>query len=360
MRLKTFAAPDDYKDWDYDHNLIQWHEYARISRTNGYILEMDPSLPNDSYFTSIGTKTDSNTTLSLYAGYENWLPYFVEDSQTPMTAFGSNFSYVTAIQAQDWYIYKFKEKWYGYLTPGATGTLDYGKMYKVFVDQDIPNFSWSSYGAAPIFVKNETEYFKYEELPVYQAIVIENIPGNPVFEELGVFKDGVCVGALKYDGYPLNLQVYDDASPDEFEYVLYSGEKHCDFEMKRYSRDGIQVQDRLTLGNNNQFSIVNLDKATESENAPHLSLSASVYPNPFTGSTNIEIKSSAKSTAKITIYNLRGQLVKKMEALEIGEGNNSFVWNARNDNGKLVAQGLYYCKIELANQTLTKKITILR
>lgn len=360
VKLATFTAPDEHDEWDYDHSIIQWDEDARISRTNGYILEMDPLLPNGTHFTSIGTKTDYNTTLSLYAGYENWLPYFLENSQTPMAAFGSNFSYVTAIHAQDWYIYKFKGKWYGHLSPGATGTLDYGKMYKVFVDQDIPNFSWSNFGVSPTFVRNETEYFNYKEMPAYQAIVIESISGDPVFEELGVFKDGVCVGALKYDGYPLNLQVYDDAFPDEFEYVLYSGEKHCGFVMKKYSHDGVQVQDRLTLGNKNQFSIVNLDKATESENAPYLSFSASVYPNPFKGSTNIEIKSSTKSTAIITIYNLRGQLVKKMEALEISKGNNSFVWNSKNDNGELVAQGLYYCKIELPNQTLTKKITILR
>lgn len=304
-------------------------------------------------------RTPYSTELTLYQNNENWVPYFILYSQTPASAFGDYFSHVTAIYAQDWYIYKFKGLWYGYIQSGATGTLDYGKMYKVYVDQNISNFTWTALGQSQSFVKEATEYFEFEEQPEYQAIIIESIPDSPIFDEIGVLKDGVCVGALKYSGYPINLQVYDNSSPDEFEYILYTESKNNNIPERYYSSASLDIGNIVMDNGKHLFSVVSLGGGQESETIVTPVMSAMIYPNPMRGNTNIEVNTTAKSVVDISIYNLKGQLVRKINSAEIVKGNTSFIWNGLADDGKPVAQGIYFCRIKSQNYLLTKKLIVL-
>lgn len=358
IKMQTKNGTQLYPPWSCDDETNLWPSDAVLSRTNGYILSIDSTYVEYQYQT-YGQRTPYNTPLTLYQNNENWVPYFIQYSQTPAFAFGNNYSHLTAIYAQDWYAYKFKGQWYGYIQSGATGTLDYGKMYKVYVDQTISNFTWTAFGQSQSFVKEATEYFEYEEQPDYQAIVIESILDSPVFDEIGVFKDDICVGALKYSGYPINLQVYDNSSPDEFEYVIYSASKNNGCQERKYTSALIDVSNRVIENGKYKFSIVGLNGGQESESIVSPALSANIYPNPMRSNTIIEINASAKSAVEISIYNLKGQLVKTINSTEISKGNTSFIWNGKTDDGKQVAQGIYFCRIKSPNNLLTKKLIVL-
>lgn len=360
MNLQTRDGSILMDPWPYYSWNSTWDDAAFISRTNGYILKMNEAFPEMSGYTAYGTQTPYNTTMNLIAGNENWVPYFLKQSQRPLFAFGGDMQYVYSIGAQDWYIYKFKGQWYGHMQPGATGTLDYVKMYKVKVSQNLPDFRWTSFGSSNKFVKTEPSYFKYEEKPEYQAVVIESIPDEPQFDEIGVFKNGECVGALKFEGYPLNLQIYDSSSPDEFEYMLYSESKHNNIGANKYSSKSVSIRDRVISNGKNQFSIINLSGTADSESIPTPMFSAAIYPNPMQRSANIEIQAFTKSSADITIYNLKGQIVRKMDASELSKGRPTFVWDGKTDDGRNVAQGVYFCKIKALDYTLTKKIVAVR
>lgn len=359
MTLQTKNGTELQEPWEYNIWSHTWDENAIITRTNGYILNMGSTL-EDYEYTTFGLSTSYNTPLTLYQNNENWVPYFIEYSQTPTAAFGNDISHVTAIYAQDWYIYKFKGQWYGYVQPGATGTLDYGKMYKVYVDQTISDFTWSAWGMSQSFVKGATEYFEFEEQPEYQAIVIESIADNPVFDEIGVFKDSECVGALKFEGYPLNLQVYDDSSPDDYSYVLYSKSKDNNLTERKYTSSAIDINNKVIDNGKHLFSVVSLTDGKEGDTSVHPALSAMIYPNPMYGNANIEIKATGKSAVDISIYNLKGQLVRKINSTEVSKGSTSFVWDGKTDNGRQVAQGIYFCKIKSPNTLLTKKLIVIR
>lgn len=335
-----------------------WQSEAVLSRTNGYILNLDSTYVNYNYQT-FGQRTDYSTALTLYQNNENWVPYFIQYSQTPASAFGSNYTHLTAIYAQDWYAYKFKGKWYGYVQQGATGTLDYGKMYKVYVDATLTNFTWYAFEQSQSFVKEATEYFEYEEQPEYQAIVIESIPDDPIFDEIGVIKDGSCVGALKFSGYPINLQVYDNSSPDEFEYILYTASKNSGNQERKYTSAFVDVSNTVVDNGRYKFSIIGLEGGQESDSTVLPVLSAMIYPNPMRGNTSIEIYATAKSAVEISIYNIKGQLVKTINSSEVSKGKTSLVWNGKTDDGRLVAQGIYFCRIKSPNNLLTKKLIVL-
>jgi hypothetical protein len=355
LQTKNGTQPDE---WSYQDNPPSWQNDAFLTRTNGYILNLSSASPVYEYSTC-GQRTQNSTTLSLYQNNENWVPYFIPYSQTPENAFGNNYSHITAIYAQDWYRYKYKGQWYGYIQQGATGTLDYGKMYKVYVDQSISNFTWSASARTQSFVKEATRYFQFEEQPDYQAIVIASIPDNPSFDEIGVLKDGVCVGALKFNGYPINLQVYDNSTPDEYDYILYTGAKNSNYLEKKFSSASIDINNSIVDNGRNLFSLISLTGGQESETIVSPVLSASIYPNPMHGITNIEIQATAKSSVEISIYNLKGQLVKSFGSTDISKGNTTLIWNGKTEDGRPVAKGIYFCRIQSPNNLLTKKLIVL-
>ena len=78
------------------------------------------------------------------------------------------------------------------------------------------------------------------------------------------------------------------------------------------------------------------------------------YPNPFKAGkekTTIEYYLEKEAKVTISIYDLLGQLVRRIEipkgAREGGrEGRNEVFWYGRNERGKVVANGGYYCVVE--------------
>lgn len=159
--------------------------------------------------------------------------------------------------------------------------------------------------------------------------------------------------------YPINLQVYDDSAPDVFDYVLYTESKNHDLIERKYTSSSINVCDKVVDNGKHKFSIIGLDGGQESESIVLPVLSAMIYPNPMRGNTNIEIKASAKSNVEISIYNLKGQLIKSISSTEISKGNTSFIWNGSTDDGRPVAQGIYFCRIKSPKNLLTMKLIVL-
>ena len=96
-----------------------------------------------------------------------------------------------------------------------------------------------------------------------------------------------------------------------------------------------------------------------------------VYPNPVRG-VDVTIKWDASlykpigdwhyemGGAELTIYNVRGQLVKKSSDFETRDGENVFVWDRRNDFGEIVASGVYFYQIKIHNETLTGRMVLLK
>ena len=70
-----------------------------------------------------------------------------------------------------------------------------------------------------------------------------------------------------------------------------------------------------------------------------------VFPNPFSTSTQILYKVSQDARVYLAIYNLFGQKVKELVNEEKPLGTHSIVWNGRNENGSLSTNGIYFCRI---------------
>ena len=82
------------------------------------------------------------------------------------------------------------------------------------------------------------------------------------------------------------------------------------------------------------------------------------YPNPFNPETTINFNMSKTGNANVTVYNLKGQLVKTILNGNVEAGNKEIVWNGTDTQNNSVASGVYFYRIKTSNQTINKKMVL--
>ncbi len=87
------------------------------------------------------------------------------------------------------------------------------------------------------------------------------------------------------------------------------------------------------------------------------------YPNPFNPETWIPYHLANPSNVRITIYNIRGSIVRRLDLGHQREGyytsqNRAAYWDGRNALGEPVASGLYFYTLTAGEFTATRKMLI--
>ena len=85
------------------------------------------------------------------------------------------------------------------------------------------------------------------------------------------------------------------------------------------------------------------------------------YPNPFNPETNIFYSIITDGLVELSIYNIKGQLVKKLVNTSMNAGEHSIVWYGKDSSGRKVSSGLYFYKLKVNDKTIdTKKMMLLK
>ncbi len=84
------------------------------------------------------------------------------------------------------------------------------------------------------------------------------------------------------------------------------------------------------------------------------------YPNPFNPVTSISFTIKEKSNVKLSIYNIKGQLVKTLKNEVMASGKHSIVWNGKDNNNQNVTSGVYFYKIDSNNFSSTRKMILMK
>ncbi len=83
------------------------------------------------------------------------------------------------------------------------------------------------------------------------------------------------------------------------------------------------------------------------------------YPNPFNSSTQIEFSLTKPGQWIIDIFNITGQKVKILSANDPA-GPVQIFWDATDENGQLVSTGVYFYRLTFENQSITKKMLLIK
>jgi len=84
------------------------------------------------------------------------------------------------------------------------------------------------------------------------------------------------------------------------------------------------------------------------------------YPNPFNPTTTISYSLKENSKVSFNIYNLKGQLVKKLVDEDMNAGFHNVVWNGKNESGRNVSSGIYFYKLQSDSFEQTKKMILIK
>jgi hypothetical protein len=84
------------------------------------------------------------------------------------------------------------------------------------------------------------------------------------------------------------------------------------------------------------------------------------HPNPFGPMTTIHYSVPRYEQVNLSIYDVRGRVVRTLvDGLEAA-GRSSAVWNGRDEDGDPVAAGIYFARLETGSKVLSRKVMVLR
>jgi hypothetical protein len=98
--------------------------------------------------------------------------------------------------------------------------------------------------------------------------------------------------------------------------------------------------------------LINWELMTSADDytVPQVTARLSVYPTPFAGSVNIVLQSKSNAPVQVSVYNLKGQLIKTMS------GSKSLTWDGTDRNNQPVSNGIYFIKAEQDGRAVTGKV----
>jgi flagellar hook assembly protein FlgD len=84
-------------------------------------------------------------------------------------------------------------------------------------------------------------------------------------------------------------------------------------------------------------------------------------PNPFKPVTNIFFSIPEKTEVELYVCDVSGRVVKRLvDGVPMEPGRYEATWDGRNDAGRTVSSGVYFCKLLAADKVAQTKMVILK
>jgi hypothetical protein len=98
-------------------------------------------------------------------------------------------------------------------------------------------------------------------------------------------------------------------------------------------------------------------------NPPPLVLTTAIgaaYPNPFNPQIVLEYSMKDADHVDISVYNVRGHLIKTLVSGTKVQGEHSVVWDGRDKNGAQMASGVYFARFVAGPVLMTRRLVLVQ
>ncbi|HPT72343.1 MAG TPA: hypothetical protein PLE74_08690, partial [Candidatus Cloacimonadota bacterium] len=259
-------------------------------------------------------RCDPSTTFSLAGNYvENWVGYFLKESQSPEDALHSIWSNVYSIETQNWAMVRIKNGW---MVSGGKRVLNDGDMAIIKCYNAVPGFAWNMLMPTQRMTRQLPEYFTFVEQADYLPVFIENGEEQDL-KEIAIYANGICKGAAVVEDTltEVNAYVLDLPEDTELEIVKYYESKaplqHISTACVYDPDTQLISQSKIKLHKQDDYLYVGTEHSHMAPTQP-TPLKMSCYPNPFNPATTLEYSLSKAGISSLQVYNLKGQLVKTL------------------------------------------------
>ena len=129
---------------------------------------------------------------------------------------------------------------------------------------------------------------------------------------------------------------------------------------------GLQIRSRQTgVGSELAVALKNIIERLRMQSLPTVTKLLNNYPNPFNPETWIPFQLAEAQEVSITIYDLKGRKVRRLDLGYRKAGyylnrTNAAYWDGRSDWGELIASGIYFYQIKAGNFSSQKRLIILK
>ena len=117
-----------------------------------------------------------------------------------------------------------------------------------------------------------------------------------------------------------------------------------------------------TFASEGSFSISNsfvTDTVVDTQ-LPSVFALKSVYPNPFSSSSNIEFDLPEPVSVTLRVYSILGQEVSRLSEGILSAGTHRLEWRGTDSHGQKVSSGVYFFELRAGSSTKTGSVTLVR
>lgn len=84
------------------------------------------------------------------------------------------------------------------------------------------------------------------------------------------------------------------------------------------------------------------------------------YPNPFNPVTQFSVDLTAETHVTFVVYNIAGQAVRTLVDGVLPVGSHTITWDGTNQAGQALSSGVYFYRVIAGDETVTRKMTLLK
>jgi hypothetical protein len=348
-----------------------------IQSTLGYKLYLDypDPQPEKKWLLLSGTVLDPAEPIAVYRQYDNWVGYWLPESQSPFDAIPDTvLNELLRITAQSWYCVKRWEHqdpesdpyWVCAVHEDPV-CLNYGDMVilKTIEDGGSFSFQWQRYGNPPTKEDRQApENYQYDEQAAYTPFLVElDTSINPL--EIGAFVNDSCVGAtsiLPEDTMVLVPGYIDSLSGDVTFQQYYGTLKSEQLIHHNYyvmdNNTGLMKKRTIHTGENQDYYIISFkDQPRKKDIKTRLWLTCT--PNPVKHQCQIEFYIPQECRVIVTVYDLFGRKMNILQDGIIHEGSHNILYNGTDYQGNKLSNGIFIIKINAGKEQAQAKIVII-
>jgi len=374
----VLAEFQNWQDLDYPLYMTKLFKMQFDSNSPSIHTTTFPVNQNAFIFDAFLYPRDANILNNIVAYQDYWISYTPLPTQNIKDAFGTSWVNVASVKAENWfyapmphiqtkdYVPPEAEPLYTWTTIGKN--MEFGKGYIVSFKTDQTSFAWncSDLRSLPDPERQKPEFFTWKDAPDYLVVDIAQADDQPDILEVGAFQGENCIGAVKPEKIPCQLLIYPkfaDETPVTFQ-IIYK-EKGTPQQCSNYLVYNEELQGYYydqVIPQLEGYYRVKLTTNTPSQCVTSINplLSVSSYPNPFKPSTAIAFALNQKSNVHVSIYNVKGQMVKDFGTQVYDSGIHNLHWNGSNNSNTTAAEGIYFVRVDAGKNMLTHKMIMLK
>jgi hypothetical protein len=93
---------------------------------------------------------------------------------------------------------------------------------------------------------------------------------------------------------------------------------------------------------------------------PNILTLAQNFPNPFNAATTISFSLPAGANVELVVYDLLGRKIRNLVTGFRGAGDHTIIWDGAGDSGLPLSSGIYFYRLQVGSDVVTKRMTMLK